>query len=370
MKRREIFPFVLMAASATFVTAFLAQAPAYRSASGKRTPSSEECAPPAPTRPSDSVRVYCGRWSTLLEPLSTIDLTNADPDSAAETAIANLVAVSPTRDALETAGNCVESRIPLLADAHYTQKFYRFKGGPLWMVSGLTYLANMGKRSFSNLFRQYRDLKAFRPDSDAALIAAISFRESGTLAWSASDRLVDTHLQGGLDFLGANLAMVRSRYLPAGYGAHWDTGRHAPNESGEMSWAAKIPQRDLPIAYGAWILYSKDQFEAAAKKYGFGQCDLDAMSVDTRRAWTAIFFAAAGGVEYGNPHPNNAASIGGITVLTHLRSIMEERKARGEEPGGLDEILSNPRLYEYVNVRLSMAVVANASILEMHLGLQ
>jgi hypothetical protein len=361
-------------ASAEIVTRFWSD-PSATNPGLKRKPSSAsdsdaECASPVQHALSPSRQVSCGRWSALLSSLQTFDLIAQSPSDAADFAIANLATVPPTHDNLETAAACTESRMPVLADPHYAQKFYRFKDGPLWMLSALQYLAKMGKHSFENLFTQYRDLKQFRADSDAALIAAISFRESGTLAWTASDALIDTHLQGGLDFLGANLGMVRAHYLPPGYGAHWDTGRHAPNESGQMSWAAKIPQHDLPVAYGAWILYSKDQFEKIAKKYGFSQCDLDAMSIDARRAWTALFFAAAGGFEYDKPHDNNAASIGGTTVLTHLIAILADKKAHGEDSYGLEEILSNPSLYIYTDVRLSMAVVANAAILEMQLGLQ
>jgi len=318
---------------------------------------------------SASAQVHCDRWNMFLDPLQTFALEDANPEVAADQALANLLTLPPTRDNLEMAGACLEARMPVLADSHYTQHFYRFKNGPLCMRTGLDFISKMGRRSLINMFSQYRDLKQFRADSDSALIAAISFRESGVLSWVSSNRVLDTHLQGGLDFLGAYLPTIRARYLPPGYGARWDRGRHAPNESGQMSWAATLPQHDLPIAYGAWILFSKDHFEETAKKHGFSQCDLDALSVDARRFWTALFFAAPGGVEYGKPHGNTAAEIGGVTVLTHLQAILADRKAHGLEDQGLEEILSNSKLYEYTNVRLAFAVTANAAILEEHLGI-
>lgn len=319
---------------------------------------------------SDSTRAACGRWATQLEPLHAIDLLKSDPAAAAAVAKENLHILAPTNASLEVGAACVQGRIPNLADPRYRQAIYRTPDRSLSVSSMLGYFSTLGRSSVQNMLTQYRDLKKFRGDSDAALVAALSFRESGFRAWSASDEKLETYGSGGLDFLGANLGLMRSRYLPPGYGRSWRTSLEDTNESGEKILAAIVPQRDLPVAYGAWLLFSKDSFEKAAKSQGFSQSDLDHMSTDARRAWTAVFFAAPGGVEYGKPHRNSSLLIGGVTILSHLKALIEAKKAKNVQSRGLDDILSSPELYQYVNVRAAVAVAGNAALLERRLGLQ
>jgi hypothetical protein len=326
----------------------------------------------APPPPADTP---CSRWDKLLVPVQGFDLVSTPPADAADRALANLAAVAPTHANVETGAACVETRAPMLADPGNDRRFYRFPMGSQWkgtlyMQSGLQALAKLGKGSMQNMLTQYRDLARHRPDSDAALIAAVSFRESGINAWVAGNKRIDTYSGGGLDFLGKNLGLMKSKYLPPGYGGSWEQGYDGRNESGMEAGAAYLPQHDLPVAYGAWLLFAKDTFEAAARKYGFTQDELDHMSTDARRAWVATFFAAGGGVEHSQPHGNNAMQIGGVTVLTHLKEIMAENKAKGLPDRGLDDILTDRELYKYTNVRLAMAVVGNAALIEKSMGLR
>jgi hypothetical protein len=317
----------------------------------------------APTRRAPaSEPAPCAEQEKALGGIEAVELPAADPSAAADRILANLGSVAPLAGAIDRGAACVETRIPTLADPRFRQKFYRFPNGTLWLKSELDYLVKVGKPSVQNLVKTYGDLKAFRADADGALTASVSFRESGALAWTAKDALVNSHSSGGLDFLGMNLGTLHARYLPPGYGDSWTPGENCVNEAHDNCQGAMLPQRDLPAAYGAWLLMSKDAYESSALKYGFTRAELDGLSIDARRVWIALYFGVSGGYEYA---PGRHGFPGAVTVLTHLKSLIADGKA-----ASLEDILTSSELYAYTQVRLATAVAGNAAIFERLTGLR
>lgn len=293
----------------------------------------------------------------MLQPVQAVDPTAVDASAATDAVKSNLAAVPPTRATVEAGAACVESRIPNLTDSHHAKEFYRMEGNHLWAESELQYMARLDRGSVQNLLQKASELKKLRPDADPALAWATSFREAGSCSWQASERLVESARMGGLFCSGGlnNLGSLPSKYLPPGYRGKWQ------NEG----YGASLPQKDLSIAYGAWLLFSKDEFEKSALKFGFTQRQLDSLSSDARRAWTSVFFAVTGGYHYGARHSDFFDVPGGDTVLTHLQALIAAHKA-----SGLEDILRSPELDSYKIVRLSLAVTANASLLERQMGVR
>jgi hypothetical protein len=275
----------------------------------------------------------------------------------------NLTSSEVTHASLETSASCVESRIPVVTTKGTFPAFYRFQDRRLWMESGLQYLGHSGAATLRNLCEKFGDLKRYDAGADAALIAATSFREAGVSAWQPSAKPVVSERYGkdaqGNDVLGGglnNLALLPQKYLPPAYHGKW-----APSTD-PWNHGVTLAQKDLPIAYGAWMAYSKDLFEKDALAAGFTQSQLDSMSLDARRIWVGIYFEINGGAPYGALKKWDLP--GGHTVLTHLKALIDSHKA-----AGLDDIVRNEEIYKnYKIVRLSVAVAANAALIEARTG--
>lgn len=311
--------------------------------------------------------------------ISTEDLKECQADqqnqnyevAEADQLIEKVKRINNNGDLLQAYAECLGKNFPFDISPYKNQKnvrgfFYSAAGGvkpkAKELINALAVRSKWG--ATQHYFKEMQDLNAHNKQTDIAHVMTIAHRESSTGVISASKELMNSYGQGGLDNVGNHYKGLKEKYLPAGYGTSWKIAKDEhPNEGGFIGRPADIPRREMAVAYGSYLEKNFDSFREKAKKYGFTDNDIDNLTPEAKRFWSAIYFAGSGGREWNKSNPPPARFFGGITCLTLFK-----QKIEAGEIQSLNDLSALKDVIGYHRTQIAVATAANSTLLNDVMG--
>jgi hypothetical protein len=300
--------------------------------------------------------------SLLLSDLETGPINLGSPPAEAELLKMAALGLGMDRGARASLMNAIAGRL-LMPAGGFRGQSRLFVKGDIRLVGVLALMTreSAAKNIAANLARarQYSDTNTF-------LTLVTTAREHASALTAATDRMVDSWHEGGIDFLWKTKDLLG---LPKSVTSRWEPIPEFKSiETGHMVYPASIPARDQTMVYAAQIsssfrrnfgtyLLSEVGPEAATM--------LAASSRVARLVWQEYSFLAPGGHLY-HPEQRTPSQIGrGFGSQTALSYIIKSgRSIDLGRSGTLNQILTDPMLNHTEWVRSSKTRVAETLFLE------
>jgi hypothetical protein len=210
-----------------------------------------------------------------------------------------------------------------------------------------------------------KDLNKHDSSTDVGLVMALAHRESSTSVISGSNELKNSYSSGGLDYIGSHHKELVDKYLPKGYGEGWviatsKTGNEASkyDNNGNIinggGYQADIPQKEMVMAYGAYVKKVETDMFAKMKAKGITQDQIDSLSPEARRFWTLLSFAGPGGGKFNKSM--SAGSLGFETAFGFFQEKMNSGSAKS-----LNDLAQLKEMKGFHRIRIALATAANAT---------
>lgn len=219
-----------------------------------------------------------------------------------------------------------------------------------------------------------KDLNKHDPTTDVGLVMALAHRESSTSVISGSKKLKNSYSSGGLDYIGSHHEELTKKYLPQGYGKNWviateKTGNEASKYDsygnligGGGGYRADIPEKEMVMAYGAYVKKVETDMFAKMRAKGISQKEIDNLTPEARRFWTLLAFAGPGGSKFSKAM--DAGSLGFDTAFDYFQDKMKSGSVKS-----LNELDQLKEMKGFHRIRIALATAANATYVSDVFGL-